>query len=171
VQVTVKETNTAAWVRLPDNLVWGASGEQPMSGFAEQPDRPTTVADGGVDTLRTALPPATSGSKGDVARQIHQRLAATWNRPVDVMTVTAHNLDHIHQVDLIAPDYEAAVEEPRRHAGGSGANTATGLALLGLRSAAMGVIADDPDGLVLEQALRKAAVDTSRLLVVPTPRS
>jgi sugar/nucleoside kinase (ribokinase family) len=114
------------------------------------------------------VPAAPRPFDGDAAGEIRQRLANTWNRPVDVITVTAHNLDYIHQVDLIAPDYEAAVEEPKAHAGGSGANTAAALALLGLRSAALGVIADDPDGRVLEQALRAAAVDTSMVVVVPS---
>ncbi|WP_285747834.1 PfkB family carbohydrate kinase [Lentzea sp. NBRC 105346] len=135
VSVLVKETDTTAWVRVPEAL--GAM-------FFENVD---------------------------VAGELHLRLGATWKRPFDVLTVTAHNMDHIHQVDLIAPDHESAAEAPMRHPGGSGANTVSALGLLGLRVAATGAVADDTDGRLLEQALRAAGVDTSMMLVVPHARS
>lgn len=131
VQVAVKETDTTAWIRLPDEL---------SAVFFENVD---------------------------VAGELHLRLAATWRRQLDVLTVTAHNMDHIFQVDQIAADHESAVRAPTRHPGGSGANTVSALAQLGLRTAATGAVAGDADGHLLVQALQAVGADTSMIVVVP----
>jgi sugar/nucleoside kinase (ribokinase family) len=100
--------------------------------------------------------------------ELRRRLAATRGRSLDALAVTAHNLDRVHEVDLIAPDHEAEVVAPARmHAGGAGANTAAALARLGIRTATIGAVGDDAEGTILREALEHADVDTSFLLTVP----
>jgi len=79
--------------------------------------------------------------------------------------VSAHNLDTIHLVDLVAAGYETDIENIVECAGGSAANTVYALAKLGLTTAIAGVIRDDECGRFLAEDLRSAAVDIECLLV------
>jgi len=101
--------------------------------------------------LRSGLPVG-----GDAWKEIVERadMAAEW----DCVALTAHNVDRLHSVDMIAPDYETRIGDPVVSAGGSGANTAAGLGRLGLRVAAAGLVADDADGALLRAALEADGV-------------
>lgn len=104
----------------------------------------------------------------DAAAALHTRLRATADRELDILAVTAHNLDYIHQVDQIAPDHEAAVDNPVLCPGGSGANTICALSRLGLRAAALGILADDRDGARLARSLAEYGVRQPLELTVPS---
>jgi ribokinase len=83
---------------------------------------------------------------------------------LDCLTVSAHNVDRIYTVDLVAADYETRVEAPVVAAGGSGANTIAGLARLGTRTAVAGIVGEDDDGSFLRDAL---AQDGIKSLLAP----
>jgi sugar/nucleoside kinase (ribokinase family) len=93
---------------------------------------------------------------GDAWNEIIERadMAAEW----DCVSVTAHNVDRLHSVDMIAPDYETRIKDPVVSPGGSGANTTAGLGRMGLRVAATGLVADDADGALLKEALKDDGV-------------
>jgi ribokinase len=100
--------------------------------------------------------------------ELRRRLIVTRGRSFDALAVSAHNLDRVYEVDRIAPEHEAeVVAPPRMHAGGAGANTAAALARLGTRTATIGAVGDDGEGVILRDALEKAGVDTSLLLTIP----
>jgi len=78
--------------------------------------------------------------------------------------MSAMNFDHIYPVDNIEPDFEVSVRQVLSSPGGSGANTATALARLGIDAAVAGVVGDDQKGLHLRGALTKDGIDVEHLL-------
>jgi sugar/nucleoside kinase (ribokinase family) len=172
VGVRVKETKATAWIRRPHQAGGGDPPRRSPAGHEESPiEQPVPRNGRPKNSFRAMMRPLDGSARDDVVAHIQQRLQATSARETDVMTVTAHNLDRIYQVDVIEPDHEAPMAAPSTHAGGSGANTVSALSLLGLRSAAVGVVAADEDGRVLMRALREAKVDTSNMLTVRADES
>ena len=106
-----------------------------------------------------------------IVDQLHRRLQQTKGRSLDVLAVSAQNLDLIHRVNRVAPDHEESVEHPVESPGGSGANTAFGVALAGGSSAVLGAVANDDYGRKLRQNLDTAGVNTSFLLTIDEPGS
>lgn len=102
---------------------------------------------------------------GDAWAELLERAARA--ATFDCVAVTAHNVDRIYAVDLVAPDYETRIGSPDVVPGGSGANTVAGLGRLGLRVGAAGMVGDDPDGEYLRAALR---ADNVEALLAPTDR-
>jgi ribokinase len=84
---------------------------------------------------------------------------------VDVIGFGAMNLDEIAVVPRIVVDGETRIRELRRRPGGSAANTVYALAKLGMATAYVGAVGDDPAGQILVQDLTKAGVDTSQVVV------
>lgn len=83
---------------------------------------------------------------------------------IDVLSVTALNYDYIYSVDRIEPDHEVASYDTTSAAGGSGANTAVALALLGATTVLAGIVGNDEKGRLLRQSLQQTGVDSSQLL-------
>jgi len=69
------------------------------------------------------------------------------------ISVSAHNLDQMFEVDLVETDNETVVSYCTEEAGGSGANTSTAVAKLGCSAATTGIVADDGHGRALMAAL------------------
>jgi ribokinase len=84
---------------------------------------------------------------------------------LDVIGFGAMNLDEIAVVPRIVVDGETRIRELRRRPGGSAANTVYALAKLGMATAYVGAVGDDPAGQILVQDLTKAGVDTSQVVV------
>lgn len=83
----------------------------------------------------------------------------------DFFSFTMHNLDEIYRVDEIAADHETAIGLPIVSPGGSGANTAYALAMLGMNVGVGGAIAADEKGKILLESLRIAKINTRHLIV------
>jgi ribokinase len=122
-------------------------------------DRPRTMSVTDQIGARQATSPA-----DDLLAALQERLRRTADRTLDFCTVSAQNLDIIHQVERIAPDHEEDVRNPLQCPGGSGANTAIGLATLGVRTGVAGAIGDDPYGRLLRSDLEGHQVDTTYLI-------
>lgn len=101
-----------------------------------------------------------------VAEEFYERLTRMTPRTMDVCTISAQNLDLIHQVELISLDYEEQITGALECPGGSGSNTTLALALLDIPTAIVGVISDDRYGRSLADDLEAAGVDTSLLITV-----
>lgn len=84
---------------------------------------------------------------------------------LDVIGFGAMNLDEIAVVPRIVVDGETRIRELRRRPGGSGANTVYALAKLGMATAYVGAVGDDPAGQILVEDLTKVGVDTSQVSV------
>ena len=84
---------------------------------------------------------------------------------LDVIGFGAMNLDEIAGVPRIVVDGEIRIRELRRRPGGSGANTVYALAKLGMATAYVGAVGDDPAGHILVEDLTKVGVDTSQVSV------
>lgn len=117
-------------------------------------------------------PPRAPAGRGPVSpptamSELADRLVRSCALPLDVLAVTAHNLDRIYLVDRVAPDHEVKIDVVVEAPGGSGANTVAALARLGCTVAAAGIVADDGEGRVLRDALSTEGVDCSSILVVP----
>jgi len=97
--------------------------------------------------------------------ELLERLGASRSFSLDQFTISAHNVDEIYRVDRVAPDHEARIAKPAVVPGGSGANTAVGLARLGFRTAVAGIIGNDDGGGMLRGSLQEESVDCSQLLV------
>ena len=78
--------------------------------------------------------------------------------------MTAMNFDHIYPVDVIEPDSEVSVRNVLSSPGGSGANTATGVARLGVTAAIAGVVGDDLKGASLRDAVIQEGISADLLL-------
>lgn len=111
-------------------------------------------------------PSPTAATQTSAVESLTARLRATLEYPFDIATFSAHNLDLVHQVDVIAPDHEAQIPAPQVAPGGSGANTAVALSLLGIRTSTIGAVANDWRGTLLRKSLGDVGVDTSLLLRV-----
>jgi sugar/nucleoside kinase (ribokinase family) len=102
---------------------------------------------------------------GEAWREIIER--ANGGADFDCLTLSAHNVDRIFPVDLVAADYETRIGSPVVVAGGSGANTVAAMGRLGLRVAAAGVVGDDEDGALLRSAM---TTDDVQQLLAPNRR-
>ncbi|MDI9615485.1 carbohydrate kinase family protein [Methanothermobacter sp.] len=77
----------------------------------------------------------------------------------DAVGLGALNMDQLHMVERIAgPDEEVFVSDAVESCGGSAANTITGLARLGLRTAFIGKVAGDREGSILRENLKGEGV-------------
>jgi sugar/nucleoside kinase (ribokinase family) len=104
-----------------------------------------------------------------IVDHLYRRLQRSERRPLDVLAVSAQNLDLIHRVNRIAPDHEESVGQPVESPGGSGANTALGIALAGGKVGVLGAVGNDDYGRMLRQHLEAAGVNTSFLLTIDAP--
>ncbi|MBQ4844573.1 carbohydrate kinase family protein [Pseudoalteromonas sp. MMG005] len=97
-------------------------------------------------------------------REIVNRIAKVNNKSHEVFVISAHNIDEIKLIDKISSDHECEIFGcPTKEPGGSGANSAYILALLGVDTAVAGAIGEDEDGQLLESSLRQAGVNTELL--------
>jgi ribokinase len=101
--------------------------------------------------------------------EIQERLQSIKSWQFDALTLSAHNLDLIHEVDRVEPDYETKITHPAEFPGGSGANTIYGLAKLGQMVAATGLVARDKAGRLLKENLSHIKVNLDCLAEV-SPR-
>jgi len=106
-----------------------------------------------------------------IVDDLHIRLQRSAGRPLDVLAISAQNLDLIHRVNRIAPDHEESVGQPRESPGGSGANTAIGIARIGGKVGVLGVVGNDDYGSLLRKHMEAAGIDTSFLLTIDGPGS
>lgn len=84
---------------------------------------------------------------------------------MDVIGFGALNIDRIYSVERIpGKDEEIFVKDYQKHPGGSAANTLAGLARLGMRVGALGIIGDDNDGCFIIEDLKKEGIDASRVI-------
>lgn len=98
--------------------------------------------------------------------EILSRLQATSQLSFDQHSLSAHNLDRVYQVQALLPDHEQSVDAPMLSPGGSGANTAFGLARLGAAVSVSGIIAQDRDGDLLREHMRGVGLDITSLVAV-----
>ncbi|PDM26824.1 hypothetical protein CP083_01960 [Candidatus Bathyarchaeota archaeon B24-2] len=90
----------------------------------------------------------------------------------DVICFGALNLDRLCRVDRIArEDEESTVIEVEEYPGGSAANTAVGLARLGLKVGYVGKVSRDREGEILVRSLKDEGVNTGGVVVSKTGRS
>jgi ribokinase len=90
----------------------------------------------------------------------------------NVVSFGAMNLDRLYRVDHIAKaDEESEILDLKESAGGSAANTAVGLARLGVRTGYIGKVAADREGKFLLDAFTKEGVNTDGIIVSKTGRS
>ena len=108
-------------------------------------------------------------AQGAALAELWDRVAASTRLEFAELAISAHNLDRIYAVDIVAVDHESRVSRvPVEAAGGAGANTAFALGRLGHRVAVTGMIADDRYGALLRQSLDQENIDSTNLLVVPS---
>ncbi|RLI23381.1 hypothetical protein DRO47_00720 [Candidatus Bathyarchaeota archaeon] len=90
----------------------------------------------------------------------------------DVICFGALNLDRLCRVDRIArEDEESTVIEVEEYPGGSAANTAVGLARLGLKVGYVGKVSRDREGEILVRSLKDEGVNIGGVVVSKTGRS
>jgi len=90
----------------------------------------------------------------------------------EVIGFGALNLDKLYKVNLIAKEEEESfVTDFKESAGGSAANTAVGLARLGLKTGFIGKVATDHEGNFLLDEFRTEEVDTHGVSVAENGRS
>ncbi|MGQ9572162.1 MAG: carbohydrate kinase family protein [Dehalococcoidia bacterium] len=82
----------------------------------------------------------------------------------DVIGVGALNVDRIYAVPQVVTDGAELIDEVAVDAGGSSANTAYGLAKLGLRCGFLGAVGDDSDAEIVMRSFAEVGVDTSRIV-------
>jgi len=91
---------------------------------------------------------------------------------LDVICFGALNLDRLYRVDRIAKEGEERfVMDFEECPGGSAANTAAGLARLGLRVGYIGKVAKDREGLLLLEDFKKEGVDLRGIILSKEGRS
>jgi ribokinase len=90
----------------------------------------------------------------------------------DVICFGALNMDYLFKVDKIAKeDEEYAIRGFKRTPGGAAANTAVGLARLGLKAGYLGKTSDDRNGGILINEFAREKVDTTRIIVSKSGRT
>ena len=90
----------------------------------------------------------------------------------DAICFGALNVDRLYQVNRIAGrDEESFIIGSKEKAGGSAANTAVGLARLGLKTGFIGELSDDHEGRLLLNDFRLQNVDTNGTIVAKGGRS
>ncbi|RJS76827.1 carbohydrate kinase family protein [Candidatus Bathyarchaeota archaeon] len=91
---------------------------------------------------------------------------------LDVVCFGALNVDRLYKVDRIAKaEEESEILGFKKSPGGSAANTAVGLAKLGVKTGYIGKVAADSDGEFLLNAFRQEGVDTNGIVVSKKGRS
>lgn len=84
----------------------------------------------------------------------------------DVVCFGALNIDKLYRVDRIAgKEEESVVKGFKETLGGAAANTAVGLARLGLKIGYIGKVANDEAGRLLINGFRKEKVDTNGIVI------
>ena len=90
----------------------------------------------------------------------------------DIICFGALNVDRLHKVNRIArEDEESYITDLKEVPGGSAANTAVGLARLGLKIGFIGKVSDDREGNLLVEDFEKEGVDTKGIVVLRGDRS
>jgi ribokinase len=90
----------------------------------------------------------------------------------DVVCFGALNMDRLYKVDRIAKEgEERLIIDFTEAPGGSAANTAAGLARLGLKTGFIGKVANDREGQLLLDDFRREGVDTNGIVVSREGRS
>ena len=84
----------------------------------------------------------------------------------DVICFGALNTDRLYRVNRIArEDEESYITDFKEAPGGSAANTAVGLARLGLKVGYIGKVSDDREGKLLMKDFEKEGVNTDGIVV------
>jgi ribokinase len=90
----------------------------------------------------------------------------------DVICFGALNIDRLYRVNRIArEDEESYITDFKETPGGSAANTAVGLARLGLKTGFIGKTSDDHEGKLLVRDFEKEGVNTNGIVVLRGNRS
>jgi len=90
----------------------------------------------------------------------------------DVVCFGALNVDRLYKVDRIAKEgEERLITDFMEAPGGSAANTAAGLARLGVKTGFIGKVANDREGQLLLEDFRRESVDTNGIIVSREGRS
>lgn len=90
----------------------------------------------------------------------------------DVVCFGALNMDKLYRVNRIArEDEESHITDFKESPGGSAANTAVGLARLGLKIGFIGKVSDDREGKLLIEDFEKESVDTNGIVTLRGGRS
>ncbi|MEM1514492.1 MAG: carbohydrate kinase family protein [Candidatus Bathyarchaeia archaeon] len=85
---------------------------------------------------------------------------------LEVVCFGALNMDKLYRVDKLAgADEESIILDFRESPGGSAANTAVGLARLGVRVGYIGKVADDREGRLLIKSFIDEGVDVSGIII------
>ncbi|MCD6594009.1 carbohydrate kinase family protein [Candidatus Bathyarchaeota archaeon] len=91
---------------------------------------------------------------------------------LDVICFGALNVDRLYKVNRIASaDEESEILDFKEAPGGSAANTAVGLARLGVKTGFIGKVARDREGEMLIRSFIKEGVNTDGIVVTPYGRS
>lgn len=91
---------------------------------------------------------------------------------LEVICFGALNVDKLYKVDRIAKaEEESVILDFKEAPGGSAANTAVGLARLGVKTGYIGKVAEDREGSVLLKSFIDEGVDTSGVVVSRVGRS
>ena len=91
---------------------------------------------------------------------------------LEVVCFGALNVDKLYRVDRIAgAEEESVILDFKKSPGGSAANTAVGLARLGVKTGYIGKVADDDDGAFLIKSFINEGVDTNGIVVSKGGRS
>jgi ribokinase len=91
---------------------------------------------------------------------------------LEVICFGALNVDKLYKVDRIARvEEESVILDFKEAPGGSAANTAVGLARLGVKTGYVGKIAEDREGSILLKSFIDEGVDTSGIVVSRVGRS
>jgi len=91
---------------------------------------------------------------------------------LDVICFGALNVDKLYKVDRIASaDEESEILDFKEAPGGSAANTAVGLARLGVKTGFIGKVARDREGEMLIRSFIEEGVNTDGIVVAPHGRS
>lgn len=91
---------------------------------------------------------------------------------LEVICFGALNVDKLYRVDRIAgADEESVILDFKKFPGGSAANTAVGLARLGVKTGYIGKVASDDDGAFLIKSFIDEGVDVNGIIVSKSGRS
>lgn len=110
-------------------------------------------------------------SAPEAFRSIHRRLRNHSNARFDALALSMHNMDTIYRLPRIAPNNEIPGRFVARAPGGAGANTMVALRRLGLRTAVVGAVGDDPVGIDLRTSLEVDDVDVGLLVTIEGAQS
>ncbi|MBC7100994.1 carbohydrate kinase family protein [Methanothermobacter tenebrarum] len=90
----------------------------------------------------------------------------------DVVGFGALNMDQLYMVDrIIGPEEETIIRSFKESCGGSAANTIIGLSKLGLKTAYIGKVAMDREGVKLKENLEREKVNLDLLIITKEGRS